>query len=233
MNKARYYEIKFYHDNPYSEVKKCSYCIKAEITPNALSKELAFIFLFGSNPSPKHLELINNYTTLNEISEAEANARFNMNAYTTRVETLYGVYYVKPEVPDDMPASKKTVVVLPFDYENKSEPFTYTAKTLDGKQVIGNVIVEKPWFSHCNNHKYYIVENQYSESGFCGGREFTGFIKTEVKPDTIEPYTQINKVRNLLNDDFIVELVEIGTDKIVARIESIDNIPTEIWKPEI
>lgn len=126
-------------------------------------------------------------------------------------------------------------VVITFDPENKAEPFTYMAEKLDGNEyVVGNVVVEKPWCNQPQNHKYYIVTNEYNDSNFCGGRELTGFNMTAVNPDTIEPFTQIAKIKSCLRMNLTVELVKRDTDDnsltdTIAKIEPTENIPMHLW----
>lgn len=126
-------------------------------------------------------------------------------------------------------------IVITFDPENKAEPFTYIAKKLDNDEyVVGNVIVKKPWCSQSQNHEYYIVTNNYNDSNFCGGREFTGFNMIAINPDTIEPYTQIAKIKNMLRMNFTVELAKKDADNnslddIIIEIKPTDTMPMHLW----
>lgn len=124
----------------------------------------------------------------------------------------------------------KPIIAIILDPENKSDPFTYMARSRDtNKYVSGNVIVQKPWYSSPQNHIYHIAENDYTDNGLCGGREFKGFILTEVDPSTIEPYTQINQIKMHLSNNLIVNIVDRETRNLIKTIKSENDIPFELW----
>lgn len=52
--------------------------------------------LFGESPSEWDKVLMNNLTSVMEISEAEALYDFAMGDLTKRIESEYGVFYKRP-----------------------------------------------------------------------------------------------------------------------------------------
>ncbi len=129
-------------------------------------------------------------------------------------------------------------VIITFDPINRQEPYTYMAKTItDNSYVIGNIIVKKPWYSHPSQHRYYIVENEYSNVNFLGGRDLKGFKTTEVDPTTIEPYNQVAKIKYNQSIGLDVHLVKnfesTDSNNTIAIIQPNDIIPITLWNVEI
>lgn len=126
--------------------------------------------------------------------------------------------------------------IIEFDKTNAQEDYQYMAKGLaDEKYHIGYIVVDKPWYSNPSNWTYYIVTNNYKPGGLCGGAIDAGLKQTIVDPNTIEPFTQIAKIKynqnvdldTLMVKDFLVDDEE--PDNIVAFIGADDKIPVELW----
>lgn len=83
--------------------------------------------------------------------------------------------------------------VLIYDKDNKQIGYQYMARDLvSGKLVIGNVVVEQPWYQPKH---YFIYFNEYKSGGFCGGAINLGLKRVEVNPNTIVPFTQLAKIK--------------------------------------
>ena len=65
--------------------------------------------------------------------------------------------------------------VVTFDKDNQQQDYQYMAKDLNGKYVVGYMLVEKQWYSSAEQWTYYIVSNEYNGRGICGGAEWSGF----------------------------------------------------------
>lgn len=96
MNNLHYYEVCFYGaDHP----DECSYVLKTEISEK-FSVDVAEKLLFGENPPEWAKELMGNCTGVVKISEEEAKNYFDTEGLTERVETEYGIMYVRPKERD-------------------------------------------------------------------------------------------------------------------------------------
>ena len=82
------------------------------------------------------------------------------------------------------------MLVLIYDKENKQQDYMYMAKDIYGNYVEGYVVVEKSWYSNEKDWKYYIVRNEYSGGGMCGGAIDLGTHGVLVDKTTIQPLTQ-------------------------------------------
>lgn len=132
--------------------------------------------------------------------------------------------------------TRGTSVVI-FDKDNQQQDYQYMAKDLNGKYVIGYVLVEKQWYSSEDQWIYYIVSNEYNGRGICGGTEWSGFNKVIVDKNTIEPYTQLAEVKYDLSIGSRVRIDkkfyffddEAPDDNVMAIIEPGGEIP-DLWK---
>lgn len=88
--------------------------------------------------------------------------------------------------------SKMTEVIV-YDKENKQIDYQYMAREkTSGKLVIGNLVVEKPWYQ---SKHYFIYFNKYKSGDFCGGVVDLGLDRVEIDPNTIVPFTQLAKIK--------------------------------------
>lgn len=126
--------------------------------------------------------------------------------------------------------------IIEFDKSNAQDDFQYMAASVEtGKYEIGYIVIDKPWYSNKNDWTYYIFKNKYGGGGFCGGAIDLGLSKVMVNPGTIEPFTQIAKIKynqsigidSVLVKDF---LGDANGDNVVAFIETEDSIPFELWR---
>lgn len=122
--------------------------------------------------------------------------------------------------------------VMQFDKSNSQEDYQYMAKNMRGNYEVGYVVVVKPWYSERNDWTYYIYSNQNILNTM---RDVIATVPTLVAPDTIEPYTQIAKIKwnqsigvdTLLVKDFLA--CSDNPDNRVAFIGVNDEIPYELW----
>lgn len=126
--------------------------------------------------------------------------------------------------------------IIKFDKSNAQDDFQYMAVNVEtGKYEVGYIVIDKPWYSNKNDWAYYIFKNKYGGGGFCGGAIDLGLSKVMVNPDTIEPFTQIAKIKynqsigfdSVLVKDF---LGDANGDNVVAFIGTEDSIPFELWR---
>lgn len=97
--------------------------------------------------------------------------------------------------------------VIYFDKENKQEEYKYIARDMNGKLVIGWIVIEQPWYSPSNSWTYWMYRNKYGPGGFCGGASDLGFERIKVDPNTIKPFNQIEEIKYDLENGFNVELI--------------------------
>ena len=124
-----------------------------------------------------------------------------------------------------------------YDKRNQQEDYQYMAKAfVSGEYVVGHIVIDKPWCSNPNAWTYYIVRNKYGGGGICGGATDLGMEKIIVDPTTIEPYTQIAKIKHHQSIDcdtiLVKSVLKDSHDKNnqVAFIGKNDKIPYKLWK---
>lgn len=124
-----------------------------------------------------------------------------------------------------------------FDKTNKQEDYQFIAKDLEGKFVIGWIVVEKPWYSPESNWTYWMYSNRYG-NGICGGASDLGFERVQINPDTIRPYNQIEQIKYDLECEMDVKLEkkfylfdeDVPEDNTLAIIHNVNEIPYELWE---
>ena len=122
-----------------------------------------------------------------------------------------------------------------FDKDNKQEDYKYMARNIEsGKLEIGYIAIEKPWYSPESMWTYWLIKNEYGSGGFCGGASDLGFGKIAVDKETIEPYTQIAKVKWSQENNMDVKLVDkysTNDDEmnVIGIVSANDEIPYELW----
>lgn len=108
MNNIHFYELSFYHDEDDKLAvpeKRCSYCIKTEISP-VIQDDIALSILFSDRSIP-HSELRKNLTCVQEISEEEARMFFDVDGLTVRAACPYGVYYHRDFFNEERPDGER------------------------------------------------------------------------------------------------------------------------------
>lgn len=109
MNNIHFYELSFYHDEDDKLAvpeKRCSYCIKTEISP-VIQDDIALSILFSDRSIP-HSELRKNLTCVQEITEDEARMFFDIDGLTVRTVCPYGVYYRRDFSNEERPDGEQT-----------------------------------------------------------------------------------------------------------------------------
>lgn len=125
--------------------------------------------------------------------------------------------------------------IMKFDKNNSQDNFRYIAKNMYNNYEVGYIFIDKPWYSNPRDWTYYIFKNKYVNGGFCGGAIDLDLEKIIVNPDTIEPYTQIAKIKynqSIGMDTVLVkDLIGDSDDREnrVAFIGANDEIPYELW----
>ena len=124
---------------------------------------------------------------------------------------------------------------LVLDKTNSAKNYKYIATEIDtDEEVIGNVVVERPWYTSQDKWTYWMYTNAYGSGGFCGGATDLGLRRVAVYPETIRPYTQIETIKYHLSMDMTVVLAKTSADcvngKPLCTISSEDEIPYELWK---
>ena len=124
---------------------------------------------------------------------------------------------------------------LVLDKTNSAKNYKYIATEIDtDEEVIGNVVVEQPWYTSQDKWTYWMYTNAYGSGGFCGGATDLGLRRVAVYPETIRPYTQIETIKYHLSMDMTVVLAKTSVDcvngKPLCTISSEDEIPYELWK---
>lgn len=130
----------------------------------------------------------------------------------------------------------KPTSVLIFDKENSQNDYEFIARDMNGKLVIGWIVIEQPWYSNKSEWTYWMYSNKYGSGGFCGGASDLGLERTAVNPDTIKPFNQIEKIKYDLENGMKVRLDrkfylfdEAPDDNTLAIINNINEIPYELW----
>lgn len=129
------------------------------------------------------------------------------------------------------------VSVIIFDKNNKQQNYQSIARNMDGKLVIGWIVVEQPWYSPETNWTYWMYSNEYSPGGLCGGATDLGLTRCIVDKNTIKPFTQIEQIKYNLEIGLTVKLDkklilfkdEEDDDNTLAIIEKEEDIPYELW----
>lgn len=125
--------------------------------------------------------------------------------------------------------------VMEFDHDNLQEEYKHMAKDMYGEYVVGWIVIEQPWYSNEKDWIYYIVRNKYSGYGFCGGCSDLGLEKIIVDSSTIEPYTQIAKIKYNLSKNITTKLIKefdffnSDNEEQIALIKTENDIPYDLW----
>lgn len=120
-------------------------------------------------------------------------------------------------------------MLIKIDKTNSQKDFQVIAEDKNGNSHIGYIVIEKPWFEPESNHTYWLYENDNQPNNFCGGAD-THLIRTEVRKETIRPFTQIEEIKYALRQNLTVDLVNNISDKDpIAKITSESDIPYQLY----
>ena len=116
---------------------------------------------------------------------------------------------------DEMRASGKFVSVMVFDQTNKQRNYQYVGET------------------YFYDPKYYIYTLARLNTSAGGEVDDHNMRRVEVCPDSIRPYTQIEKIKEELRRGHCIELVrnlsDSLSDKSICIIANEKEIPYELW----
>ena len=180
---------------------------------------------------PKEIKHDNDVTKLRALVLKPSNAKVDImkdkNTVKSTYEVLNELSKEWPEITEKYCENAAVVYIL--DKDNKQELYKYIARDMNGKLRIGWVVVEQPWYSAESEWTYWLYSDEYVSGGFCDECTDLGLIRIEVQPETIKPCTQIEIIKHDLELGFKVELQDEQRN-VVAIINSIDEIPYELWE---
>lgn len=132
---------------------------------------------------------------------------------------------------DEMRASGKFVSVMVFDQTNKQKNYQYVGETYSGETVVGGIVYDEGIYIY--DPKYYIYTLAHLNTSAGGEVDDHNMRRVEVRPDTIRPYTQIERIKEELRKGNCVELVrnlsDSFSDKSICTITSEKEIPYKLW----
>lgn len=132
---------------------------------------------------------------------------------------------------DEMRASGKSVSVMVFDQTNKQRNYQYVGETYSGDTVVGSVVYDEGIYIY--DPRYYIYTSASLNTSVGGEVNDHNMRRVEVRPDTIRPYTQIERIKEELRKGNCVELVrnlsDSFSDKSICTIASEKEIPYKLW----
>ena len=123
-------------------------------------------------------------------------------------------------------------IILKFDKTNRQTDHEVIAEDEHGKDHIGYIVIEKPWYEPESNWIYWLYENDSVPNGFCGGA--TRFLKrTKIKKDSIRPATQINLIKHYLKEGLDIILTDdVLYGDTIATIKHESAIPLTLYDTE-
>ncbi len=132
---------------------------------------------------------------------------------------------------DEMRASGKSVFVMVFDQTNKQRNYQYVGETYLGDTVVGSVVYDEGDYVY--DPKYYIYTSAKINFFKGGWVDNNRMRRIEVRPDTIRPYTQVERIKEQLRKGNCVKLVrnlsDSFSDKSICTITSEKEIPYKLW----
>lgn len=132
---------------------------------------------------------------------------------------------------DEMRASGKFVSVMVFDQTNKQRNYQYVGETYSGETVVGSIVYDEGTYIY--DPKYYIYTLAHLNTSTGGEVDDHNMRRVEVRPDSIRPYTQIERIKEELRRGHCIELVrnlsDSLSDKSICIIANEKEIPYELW----
>lgn len=123
------------------------------------------------------------------------------------------------------------ICVMVFDQTNKQKHYKYVGETYLGDTVVGNIVYDAGTSTY--DPRYYIYDS-VNHRAFLGGEvDDHNMCRVEVRPDSIRPYTQIERIKEQLRIGNQVQLIRNHSkDSFSDPISIITNekeIPYELW----
>lgn len=123
------------------------------------------------------------------------------------------------------------VFVMIFDQTNKQKYYQYVGETYLGDTVVGSVVYDEGIYVY--DPKYYIYTSANLNASTGGEIDDHNLCRVEVRPDTIRPYTQVERIKEQLRMGHHVKLIRNHSkDSFSDPISIITNekeIPYSLW----
>lgn len=123
------------------------------------------------------------------------------------------------------------ICIMIFDQTNKQVYYKYVGETYSGDTVVGNIVYDDGDYVY--DPKYYIYTSAKINSIKGGWVDNNRMRRIEVRPDTIRPYTQVERIKEQLRKGNHVKLIRSYSkdsfDNSVCLITNEKEIPYELW----
>lgn len=127
--------------------------------------------------------------------------------------------------------------IILFNKCNEQYEHKCIARDVDDCWVIGWLVIEKPINSSNEQWTYWMYLNTYNGTGIKDGVVDFGLNRVQIKPETIKPYNNVEKIKHELRKGELVELIanvqDVKTNekkrKTLSFIRNENEIPYELW----
>lgn len=123
------------------------------------------------------------------------------------------------------------ICVMFFDQTNEQKYYKYVGETYSGDVVVGNIVYDGGTSTYSPRYYIYASANYRVFSG--GEVDDHGMCRVEVRPDSIRPYTQVERIKEQLRMGNRVKLIRNRSkDSFNEPISIITNekeIPYSLW----